>query len=43
MRRFATISSARGRPVDDIDVDYSPLRLEDTFANEDQKALAASA
>src|SRR3984893_13900695 len=43
MRRFGTISSARGRPLEDIDVDYSPLLLEDTFANEDQKALAASA
>jgi ribonucleoside-diphosphate reductase beta chain len=43
MRRFGTISSARGRPVGDIDVDYSPLQLEDTFAAEDEKALAASA
>ena len=43
MRRFGTISSARGRPVEDIDVDYSPLHLEDTFAVEDEKALAASA
>lgn len=43
MRRFGTISSARGRPLADIDVDYSPLQLEDTFADEDQKALAASA
>jgi ribonucleoside-diphosphate reductase beta chain len=43
MRRFGTISSARGRPVGEIDVDYSPLRLEDTFADEDEKALAASA
>lgn len=43
MRRFGTISSARGRPVAEIDLDYSPLRLEDTFADEDQKALAASA
>jgi ribonucleoside-diphosphate reductase beta chain len=43
MRRFGTISSARGRPVGEIDVDYSPLQLEDTFADEDQKALAASA
>ena len=32
-----------GRPLEDIDVDYSPLQLEDTFADEDQKALAASA
>lgn len=43
MRRLGTISSARGRPVGDIDVDYSPLQLEDTFAAEDEKALAASA
>ena len=43
MRRFGTISSARGRPVTEIDVDYSPLQLEDTFAVEDEKALAAVA
>src|SRR5271169_1610811 len=43
MRRFGTISSARGRLVGEIDVDYSPVQLEDTFADEDQKALAASA
>jgi ribonucleoside-diphosphate reductase beta chain len=43
MRRFGTISSARGRPVADIDLDYSPVQLEDTFADEDQQALAASA
>ena len=43
MRRFGTISSARGRPVGEIDVDYTPLQLEDTFADEDEKALAASA
>jgi ribonucleoside-diphosphate reductase beta chain len=43
MRRLGTISSARGRPVGEIDVDYSPLQLEDTFADEDEKALAASA
>ena len=40
MRRFGTISSARGRPVGEIDLDYSPLQLEDTFADEDRKALA---
>jgi ribonucleoside-diphosphate reductase beta chain len=40
MRRFGTISSARGRPVGEIDLDYSPLQLEDTFADEDSKALA---
>jgi ribonucleoside-diphosphate reductase beta chain len=43
MRRFGTISSARGRPLGEIDLDYSPLQLEDTFADEDEKALAASA
>jgi ribonucleoside-diphosphate reductase beta chain len=43
MRRFGTIGSARGRPVTDIDVDYSPLQLEDTFADEDRRVLAASA
>jgi ribonucleoside-diphosphate reductase beta chain len=42
MRRFGTISSARGRPVAEIDLDYSPVQLEDTFADEDEKALAAA-
>ncbi len=41
-RRFGTISSARGRPVAEIDLDYSPIRLEDTFAAEDDTALAGS-
>jgi ribonucleoside-diphosphate reductase beta chain len=40
MRRFGTISSARGRPLGEIDLDYSPVQLEDTFADEDAKALA---
>jgi ribonucleoside-diphosphate reductase beta chain len=43
MRRFGTISSARGRPVGEIDLDYSPVQLEDDFADEDERALAASA
>src|SRR6201988_1753033 len=43
MRRFGTISSARGRPVEEIDLDYSPLALEDAFASEDKKALSALA
>ncbi len=42
MRRFGTISSARGRPVGEIDLDYSPLQLEDAFADEDRKVLAGS-
>jgi ribonucleoside-diphosphate reductase beta chain len=41
MRRFGTISSARGRPLEEIDLDYSPVQLEDTFAEEDERALAA--
>ncbi|BDB40060.1 MULTISPECIES: R2-like ligand-binding oxidase [Mycobacterium] len=41
MRRFGTISSARGRPVGEIDLDYSPVQLEDDFADEDARALAA--
>lgn len=41
MRRFGTISSARGRPVGEIDLDYSPVQLEDEFADEDERALAA--
>jgi ribonucleoside-diphosphate reductase beta chain len=40
MRRFGTISSARGRPVEEIDLDYSPVQLEDTFAAEDERTLA---
>ena len=43
MRRFGTIGSARGRPVGEIDLDYSPLQLEETFADEDQQVLAAAA
>jgi ribonucleoside-diphosphate reductase beta chain len=42
MRRFGTIGSARGRPVGEIDLDYSPLQLEETFADEDDRALAAA-
>jgi ribonucleoside-diphosphate reductase beta chain len=40
MRRLGTINSARGRPLGEIDLDYSPVQLEDTFADEDRKALA---
>ena len=42
MRRFGTISSARGRPLDEIDLDYSPVQLEDTFADEDANASLAA-
>jgi ribonucleoside-diphosphate reductase beta chain len=40
MRRFGTISSARGRPLGEIDLDYSPVELEENFADEDKRALA---
>jgi ribonucleoside-diphosphate reductase beta chain len=43
MRRFGTISSARGRPLGEIDLDYSPVQLEDTFAEEDERALVGAA
>jgi ribonucleoside-diphosphate reductase beta chain len=43
MRRLGTIGSARGRALAEIDVDYSPVQLEETFADEDKKTLAASA
>jgi len=42
MRRLGTFNSARGRPVEEIDIDYAPLQLEDTFADEDKQALATA-
>ncbi len=42
MRRFGTIGSARGRAVEEIDVDYAPVQLEEDFADEDARALAGS-
>lgn len=39
-RRLGAIESARGVPVEKIDLDYSPERLEDQFGEEDAKALA---
>lgn len=42
MRRLGTIESARGRPLEEIDVDYTPLALEDRFADEDAKVLATA-
>ncbi|AXB46190.1 R2-like ligand-binding oxidase [Prauserella oleivorans] len=41
-RRLESIEGARGRPVEEIDEDYSPMQLEDTFAEEDEKAVAKS-
>lgn len=38
-RRLSAIESARGRPVEDIDLDYSPETLEETFGQEDAEAL----
>jgi ribonucleoside-diphosphate reductase beta chain len=39
-RRLGTIESARGRPVGEIDLDYTPLELEDQFHDEDQRDMA---
>ncbi|WP_448222119.1 R2-like ligand-binding oxidase [Gordonia iterans] len=39
-RRLGAIESARGRPVEEIDLDYSPAVLEDTFGDEDRAAMA---
>jgi ribonucleoside-diphosphate reductase beta chain len=43
MRRIGTIGSARNRPVAEIDLDYAPVDLEETFAAEDAKEFAAAA
>ncbi|WP_236797033.1 R2-like ligand-binding oxidase [Amycolatopsis sp. GM8] len=39
-RRLGAIESARGVPVEKIDLDYSPEQLEETFGEEDAKAFA---
>ncbi|MBP2321187.1 ribonucleoside-diphosphate reductase beta chain [Kibdelosporangium banguiense] len=39
-RRLGAISSARGKPVAEIDLDYSPEVLEDQFGEEDAKVFA---
>jgi len=39
-RRLGAIESARGKPVEQIDLDYSPEQLEETFGEEDAKAFA---
>ncbi len=41
-RRLGAIESARGRDVAEIDLDYSPEVLENTFGEEDVEALAES-
>jgi ribonucleoside-diphosphate reductase beta chain len=41
-RRLDSIESARGRPVEEIDEDYTPMTLEDRFAQEDAEKTAAS-
>jgi len=40
-RRLGAIESARGTPVEQIDLDYSPETLEETFGAEDARAFAA--
>lgn len=42
LRRMGTIGSARYRPVAEIDIDYAPVELEETFAAEDAQELAAA-
>ncbi|WP_416062321.1 R2-like ligand-binding oxidase [Rhodococcus indonesiensis] len=42
-RRLGTIESARGRPVEEIDLDYSPEVLEDKFGAEDAAELTSLA
>ncbi|BAH55905.1 MULTISPECIES: R2-like ligand-binding oxidase [Rhodococcus] len=39
-RRLESIESARGRPLEEIDEDYSPMQLEDKFAAEDELQLS---
>ncbi|MBD0322524.1 MAG: R2-like ligand-binding oxidase [Aldersonia sp.] len=41
-RRLSAIESARGRPVEEIDVDYSPEALEERFGQEDAALLRAT-
>ncbi|MFW0783064.1 R2-like ligand-binding oxidase [Gordonia sp. CPCC 206044] len=40
-RRLGAIESARGRPVGEIDLDYSPEELEEQFGEEDLNSLGA--
>ncbi|WP_007024951.1 R2-like ligand-binding oxidase [Saccharomonospora iraqiensis] len=42
-RRLGAIESARGADVAEIDLDYSPEQLEETFNREDEKAFAEAA
>ncbi|WP_241383535.1 R2-like ligand-binding oxidase [Rhodococcus sp. CH91] len=40
-RRLSAIESARGRPLEEIDLDFAPAVLEERFGDEDAAALAA--
>jgi ribonucleoside-diphosphate reductase beta chain len=42
-RRLESIQGARGRPVEEIDEDYSPMELEDKLGDEDARVHAALA
>lgn len=42
-RRLGAIEAARGVPVEQIDLDYSPEQLEETFGEEDARAFAKAA
>lgn len=43
MGRFRMIISARGRSVDDIDIDYTPMQQENEFATAERRALCTPA
>ena len=40
-RRLGAIEAARGVPLERIDLDASPLELEERFGDEDQAAMAS--
>jgi ribonucleoside-diphosphate reductase beta chain len=42
-RRLSAIESARGRPIAEIDLDYSPETLEERFGQEDAEAMRVAA
>jgi ribonucleoside-diphosphate reductase beta chain len=42
LRRIGTIGSARNRPPAEIDLDYAPMELEETFAAEDAQELSTA-
>jgi len=41
-RRLGAVAGSRGRPVAEIDLDHSPLQLEEAFADEDASNLTSA-